>query len=551
MPTLSQSPGGQRYQLLILFAVCAACCLPFINKAFYIDSDMMVHMSEQMLANPLNPLLGDYGRHMALHDHTAMPRQSVFYRSPHQPLLPLLLAPVALVAHGKEWPYHAVMLLFCLAAVAAVWALFGLLFPPRLRFPGTLMFAVSPVLLVNSQNIMWDVPVAAMQLWAVVLLLYGLRKNSAGLVFLCGIVTGIAGATKMSSLPMYALAGSYLLITRKWRYLAWWCCGAFALPLAWIIHNVIVFGQVQYLSTGHFHPIIGDVRYRFERVLGYVGGGVMLPLWLFWLIFRSRQRTIWYCLLAVPVLLWSGALFFVLKKPPALSASYFFFASAGLWVLAWSFAEILQSKQLVCRYHERLLCAGFLALNCFTMLFLPTAGTRYVVPVVPFVIIPVLSITAAFSKREFRWYWISALALELVLSVLLCASDDSAAGADRSLPAQLKLAGYDPAKTWYYGRMSYDYYLYKNGFRNLRADNGTPAAGEYCLNEIIPGDYNAPAMLAAQFSVVAVDTISAGTAPLRLEPPLGGFHGDTRIPYALSFATPLKEYVIFRIVEKK
>jgi hypothetical protein len=91
-----------------ILSLCFLCYIPFINQALCIDSDMMVHVARQIAKNPLHPTLGEYGRHMVLHDHTNMPRESVWYRSHHPPLIPLILAPIASIAGNAEWPFHAV-----------------------------------------------------------------------------------------------------------------------------------------------------------------------------------------------------------------------------------------------------------------------------------------------------------------------------------------------------------------------------------------------------------------------------------------------------------
>ncbi len=213
---------SNRNQIVTIVCVAFLCYAPFVNKPLNIDGDMLVHTARQFLVNPLNPPLGEYGRHMVLHDRTHMPESSVFFRTGHPPLLPLLLAPVVAAAGDRQWPLHAVLFVFYLAAIAALWGVLGLFFDNAYRLYGSLLFATCPSLLVNSHNIMWDVAITALTLASFFLFLAALRSGRARLAFFSGVVAGAAALTKSNALPLFLLCPLFFLATRRFRMLLAW-----------------------------------------------------------------------------------------------------------------------------------------------------------------------------------------------------------------------------------------------------------------------------------------------------------------------------------------
>jgi hypothetical protein len=365
-------------------------------QALHIDSDMLVHASRQVLSAPLDPKLGDYGGNMVLHDHTNMPRSSLFYRCGHPPLLPYVYAPVAAIANDREWPYHLVSFVFYLAAIYGVWHMLGHFVSPTLRWAGTVLWTISPALVVNSHTVMWDVPITAMMIWALSLLVSGTRADSGRAIAASGVVTGLAAVTKTNAVLLYPVLGGYLIATRRWRHLL--------------------------ARAGH------------------------------------RLRIVPFALLG---LLWGTLLVAVLNKPLSVGLA----AAVGL----------------------------------------------------PFVL--------ALATADY----------------LFCE-------ADRELPRTLEAAGYRPEQTWYFGRLSYEWYLFHAGYKNLRTSRGAPEPGDFLVHELIPGDYMPHGSLASTCTLEPLDTISFFGFPLRTKGLFGGFYGDSRLPYSIAPGQPQKAFVVYRLL---
>jgi hypothetical protein len=139
------------------------------------------------------------------------------------------------------------------------------------------------------------------------------------------------------------------------------------------------------------------------------------------------------------------------------------------------------------------------------------------------------------------------IAVTTLFSLSLAVGDYYQCNADRKLPSVLIDKGYAPSKTWYYGRLAYDWYLYHAGFRNLRADGGTPQDSDYLVDETIPGDYKAAEMLGDGVALVAIDTIRSSRWPFRTMGFFAGFYGNDRLPYSIKMGSPQKMYRVYRI----
>lgn len=530
----------------ILLLACM-CYFPFMTQALHIDSDMLVHAARQVLQDPLEPKLGDYGRNMILHDHTNMPQSSLFYRCGHPPLLAFLYAPVAAVAHGREWPYHLVTFVFYLLAVYGVWHLLGHFVSPTLRWAGTLLWTISPALVINSHTIMWDVPITAMMIWALSLLVKGTRANSRRAIIASGIVTGLAAVTKVNAVLLYPLLGGYLIATRRWRQLFTWLPGALVFPLVWVGHNLIYFNRIQYLSIGLFNPHLGDFRYRFERIISFLGGCVTLPVFWLWLMGGRPGRRLRIVPFAFLGLVWGALLVAVLNRPVPIALAAAVFACAGSWCLLRMCTLGFRPGTLTVSRGEAFLLSGYAAGYLPILIALPSASIRYMLPFVPLAVLALVEEVSLLSDRHRRWFFSLAFAVGLPFVLALGTADYLFCEADRELPQSLRNAGYRPGRTWYFGRLSYDWYLFHAGYRNIRTSSGKPKPGDFLVHELIPGDYAPDNSVGSAFTLEPLDTLSFFRFPLRTKGLFGGFYGDSRIPYSLAWGQPQKAFVVYRL----
>jgi len=464
-------------------------------------------------------------------------------------MLPLILSPVSRIADTKEWPFHCAMFIFYLAAIYGGWYLFGLLFPRNLQLYGTLVWALSPALLTIAHTVMWDVPITAMNLWILALFIDAIRRERRDLIVACGIVTGLAAITKTNCLPLYFVIGGYLLATRKFRLFFLWLPGALVFPLAWIAHNIIVFGKVQYISTRLFNPIPGDVRYRFERNISFIGGSILFPLWWYWLFIKTEKVRRQTFISACAVAIWSGLLFYVLKFPFWFCLTYWVFGTVGLQALIcmifwWREPVAFASKR------DRVLVSLYAFLYVVLMHGFPSASIRYMLPLLPCIVIIMLHYMQKLGPRELQWFRITNLTIIALLSIGLSIFNYLLGNACRKLPEDLMNRGCLPEHTWYFGRLSFDYYLFQAGFQNTLTSPHVPQEGDYLIEESIPADYPHAWHIPAKFTFENIDTLRYYYFPLRTSGLYAGFDGGSRLPYVLNRHNPVRQFILYRLRKK-
>jgi 4-amino-4-deoxy-L-arabinose transferase-like glycosyltransferase len=541
LQTLSTS-HLRHHALILLIAV--ASYFPFVNQAVNVDSDLFMHMAQQLSQHPINPPLGEYGRHLIQHEKTLMPQSSVYYRCSHPPLLPLLFSPVALLFGNTEWPYHAGMFAFYLLAIYGAWFFFGLWLTTKQSLYATLLWTVCPALVVNSHTLMWDMPITALMLWSFAFGVKANRTNSVRMTLYSGLIAGIAALVKSNCIPLFILMPFLFVQSGKRKLCVIWLTSALPFPLLWIIHNLIFFGKVQYFSTNLFHPIIGDIRYRLERSIGFLGGCIVLPVFWYWLIFATKQKLKIPVLCGIAVIVWGMLLVIMLHKSVVFGIAYTLFAWPGLW----AFVRILDRKEYVASDNSDIKIVHiFVVLYIMLIISFPSASVRYMLPVIPMVILTIAILAQKLPAKSMHWFWATAIATTILLSGSVSIADYLLSDADRLLPKKLIARGYMPQHTWYFGRLGYDWYLYKSGYKNIRTEKDIPKAGDFLIEEILPLGYTAAQLLPKNLNVTPVETLTFFSYPVRTMGCGAGFYGSDRLAYGVAFGWPQKIYSVNRI----
>jgi hypothetical protein len=517
--------------------------LPFINKPVSVDSDMMIHTSKMLMINLYNPPLGEYGRHMAVYNiHTGMPSNSIYFRCPHPPLIPLLISPVLKFSKDILWPVHVFMLFFNILCVLGFYLLVTHI-SPLIRNKATLLFLISPAFVVNGQNIMWDIPNAAFIFWALSMIISGVKKNSIVFITIAGMFTGLAALTKMSCFPLYLAIPVYLLLNKKYKFILCWAILAFLFPLVWIAQNLVVFGKIQYLNTSHVNLYLPDIRYHFERYASMMGVCMIAPLWVLWLLIRNKNCRITLFSCMIPVLVISSILFIAHKLTLIESVAFFILALTGCVLVLCTFVMFINDRKSREQFYISLFIMIFFIVYSGLILIHPAAEVRFLVPIIAFCIIWFCNESQSISGMESRIFWISLFTFQIIVTLSLCYADYTFVDSDRKFATWLH-DRYPSDRTWYFGRLSYDYYLHENGCRFLGLD-GHPKCGDFLVHEKLPESYLPTKMIPDSLFAVPVDSIEFSRYMLRTMPPGGGFYGDSRLPFTIKLNTPQKKFVVY------
>jgi hypothetical protein len=507
---------------VIITLLCAALYAPFSGKGFHMDSPVTVYVAGQMLKNPLNPPLDDYGRQFVAWNHTDLPATSAFYITPHPPLVPLYLAPVVALFGENELALNWAMFPFYLLSAFFFFRLASLLLS-RFRLYATLLFCLCPVVLVNSQNVMVDTPLMALCLGS---FYFMFRGGGAKDACFAGLFAALACLTKFTGGTIVLCGFLYYAYARKWKE-----CLLFFMPFLllcglWTAHNYIVWGKLQVLSNGHAHYILGDLRYRLERLVSFFGGTIALPVFPLAFALAIKKYRAPAVMLLIAALAWSALLMYHLHYSAWSASLYWLSASAGAFLLygaCVTLPAVFDRRKGAClTFH--------LALQVVGGMFLTLYASRYLLPVafvgILFLALLIEQLPAAVSKRA---VWTALIATSGLVSVLLSAADFQYVNAERRASADIR-AMYPDNRVFFCGRLGWLYYSHRAGFLDMLSGRTRPESGDIMVKNAASGDYSGFFADTTHLSVLG--QLRYPLLPLRTMTGRSGFYGDDRLPYA-------------------
>ena len=520
--------------ILLLSLICLICFAPFANKKFHIDSTVTAYMAQQILVNPLNPPLGEFGRHLIPWNHTDLPETSAFYATPHPPLLPLYSALIVklfgLHEQALNWsffPFYLLSVLLCYQFARRI----------QLKYAvaAAILFAVSPMVFVNSQNIMNDMPVTALMMASLYYMIKNDRYRSA---LLAGLFAGLACLTKFTAGSLIISAIVFYGYKRQWRNLL-----LFSLPFLicnglWLLHNQIVFHKMQLFANGHAHYIWGDIRYRFERMISFIGGTIILPVFVLLIGVVIRKYRFFTIGVVGVSLTWALALRWHLHYSTSSCLLYALCASAGILMLGGSLLWFRRTKSE----------PAFAALSTHVLLqavgglFLTLYAVRYALPMAFVFILWLIMVVEQLKNIRFeRIIVATAIGSSILLSLMLSLSDYQVADAECRIAQDVK-QDYPLAQAYFRGRLGYLYYMKQAGFSDIRVDEDRYVPGDVF---VINGLYKTDHGFIDGHHLALHKTYRYPLFPLRTIGGRAGFYGHDRLPYA--YVRPSEyQFLIYR-----
>jgi hypothetical protein len=538
IPFLENNRFSDKSFLLLLLLFCLLLFIPFSGKHFAIDSPVTVHVAHQLAINPINPPLGEYGHLLAPWNHTELPQSSVFYITPHPPIIQLYLAPFIYLMGERElllswliFPFYYVSALFFYGCAKT------LSFPYKRWL--SLIFCAAPVVAINAHDLMNDIPLLAFTLGT---FFFMFKPASTGNAFAAGLCATLGMLTKFTAGTLLITALFYYLSKKRWKELIIFSLPFLILYGAWIAHNIILFGKVQLISNGHMRYLPGDIRYRFERLISYAGGTLIFPAIPVFLAFRNRSSRIIAAIFSILTLIWSVLLIKVLHYNWGSALFYALSSSAGLLLLFWSLRGLLQrikkTEYSALFIHSILQLAGGL--------FLTLYASRYLTPLLITLFFGFALFLETIESSMFRGTIIKITLLSsIIITILLSVGDNL----DASIPFKLSKdiqEKYAAKKINYAGRLGYLYYLNKNGM-NYCFRGAMPAKGEYIIH---PENAKDDTFLIAEnlHRMIPVDTFSYPVFPFACIGGRAGFYGNDRLPWTLILKNRWQRYFLYEII---
>ena len=459
-----------------VIAATLAMSLPFLGKAVHIDGWLFLRAAQRLRVHPwagLGGTIGWYGRPFRLVDQA------------HPPFLFFYLAAVNLLT-GSWSP--AVLHAACLPFLAlAAWSALRL----ARRFTGSpleaaLLAVATPAFVVNSHNIMSDVPAAAFMLAA----LASYTEEAGGSAAAAAGWTALALATAYQALFLLPLLAAYTFIRRlPWRRFALTAAPGLLVLAAALAYAAANGGGLHLLTAldwagmnRPFHP-----EQTLDNLIGafcVLGGATLFPAFLLAAGLRApRQRLVLAAAAAAALLVLAG------RFHPSSAASrvlFLIFFTAGASATADAagrLARNLAGGAAGGRWVERLRSAGdegfllawFLGYLAAALLLLPAPNARYY--------LPAIAPLAFLYRRDLEGRRRGALEARLcliltaVLALLVAAGDAVVADAPRELARQLHPAPGGP-RVWAMGDLGFHYYSEEEGAGYLYSDGKGAEEGD-------------------------------------------------------------------------
>ena len=190
---------------IIPVIVAILCLLPFVNKAFHIDDPLFIWAGKHIISNPADfygfqVSWGITGKRMA--DVTKNPPLACYY-----------ITIVALMFGFSEIVLHIAFLVPAVAAVLGTYYL-ARMFCSR-PVPATLAMVLTPVFLVSCTNVMCDIMMLAMWVWAVFFWVRGIQTDKQLSLFFAAVLISMCALTKYFGMSLLGLLFFYSLMQKR------------------------------------------------------------------------------------------------------------------------------------------------------------------------------------------------------------------------------------------------------------------------------------------------------------------------------------------------
>jgi len=480
--------AGNKTKLLVALA-CAACLLPFVNKAFYIDDPLFLWCAKHIQAHPADPFGFDVNWEDGIKPmvkETKNPPLTCYY--------------LALAGTLFGWSEPALHLAFLVPAVAAVLGTFRL--AERLSNRpalAALITLATPVFLVSSSTLMCDTMMLAFWVWTLVLWEEGLSRNSMRLLWCAGLLIGLGTLTKYFAICLVPLLLVYSFLRQR-RLAAW--TFSLLLPMA-MVAAYLMFIYWRY-DVNLVNEVMGFTRTsheRFEKALAMkplaklivtsiFAGGCLAPALLFAPVLW-HWRMIAAFLIIPPIVGW--ILLHLGLTPRYVEivndrarAAFFeggIWATCLLFVCALAFADFWKRRDA----HSALLCLWLVGTLCFTGFVNWIINARSVLPMAPAVGILIARRIDDLAGRDSGtrppWRFVVPLLPSFLLGIWVARSDYQAAGSALTAAkvARAYADKHPEQHIWFASHWGFQYYMEEYGFHILDHDKADCKEGDILM----------------------------------------------------------------------
>lgn len=528
----------KRREIALLALLTLVVTVPFLGKAFHIDDTFVLHISELILTDPLDPFAGQFdwfGHELSVWEATTNP-----------PLVSYYLAPFAWLSGYSETILHGAMVLFY-----ALLAIGTFMLARRFtKAPGwiTAFVMLSPAVVVSG-NVMRDIPGAALATLAAALYIRGVdagdgRSKAAG-----AIAGGLAVLAKYSMGVLLPVLALYPVIRgRKWKDVGWLFLSG-AVVLAWCLHTLLIYGQVHpwylFLERSADSGFVWEDK--FQGAFLIIGSSLFLVPALLW---EAGRRRLWSCLAVVAVASGFVAVHGYFYYKGSMDGQFYLWVLLGGMLVAftaWGSREDSESRDAL------FLFLWVAATFIFSVKLVPFQAVRHLILLLP----PMLIILFRFLGQRKgnvlpRTILGILLAVQCGVAFLVQSADYEYAEAYRDF-AQTYVQPETDGSTWYVGHWGWKFYADRAGWRQLHRDGPAPRTGDFLVwpQRVHIGDvFSEKNDLRDRLQLVSSSPVPA-RIPIKTMSTEGraSFYAVVRgrLPYRFEFSVPLEVINVYKV----
>jgi len=536
-------------KLLLLFLVPCLALSPFLSKAFHIDDTLFLYAARQIRENPLRPYdfsVNWYGTTRGMWGVTKNP-----------PLTSYWLAALGAVWGERERAMHTGFLPFAGLAVLGMFALSKQFV--RNPWPPTLALACCPAFLISATNLMADVPMLSMYVWAVVCFLRGSQRGHRATLVLAGVMVGLALVTKYTAVTIVPLLAAYVVLRKV--PVRMWAASLVAAGVIfglWCLHGIVFYGMPHFGGTLGYQWSKRLIEGRFvgqaAACMTFFGGCGLVPL--FFLPARAWRKMAAACAVicgGIVVLMGVGAASMAEFGDSILWQSAFFVFAVGFGASVMvCFAAFCRRTKRLDRYarDEVFLWLWLGGMIVFVAVVNWTVAGRFVLlGLPPWFILASRHAERDIASRVYRRLAGVGCAVAFIMSMLLCQADAAHADAYREFTQRLlerpDLAG---RRVWFSGHWGWQYYMERAGF-HLIDNTGAPitksdavVVASHCANVYVP-----PSCRGMDAMVETYD-VRGNRLHVMNQDAFAGFYSDRAglLPYSFAPRVLVERFYLYR-----
>lgn len=536
------------FLVIIIFVLTLT--LPFSNKAVHMDDTIFLYIADQIAKDPLRP----YSFHVEWGGYSG-PGSHLL----DTPLIPYYIAIIRWVFGSSEIVLHLSFIIFPLIAGLS----FYFIAKKFIKWPltSTLTMLVTPTFLVNSHNLMLDVPMTSLFLLTVALFVYGVDTENKKLLFSGGLVGGFAYMAKPNAIMLIPILILYCLIKKKPKYIAYQLIPTMFIIL-FSLHNYF-FDERIFLQD--YLPFLIRNKVSNFKILGayffsnlsYIGGATIFPLFFLFPFLLKKRAWIFLSISVIistiaAIFLSKFSSYFVLGRYTLFQLLLFFIFTASSMFFIMVLLEENYNNIRLSRAYKLDFKNTFYDMNFFFIFIwfisiyamnssLSGGAVRYNILLLPPQMLSYFMLLERYHRRirfNMNKLLIFVVFVTTLVGIVVAVADYEYADSYRDFVMKIPQKYKNTENNlWFTGSHGFQYYMQEEGYKFLLHNDNSPKKGDFIFKARLPTPRRIGNELLQRIELVETITYD-GKIPIRTQNPKAhaGFYtyAGGLLPFSIS-----------------